>query len=217
MYYDDRSDFGAIIAGMVFLLISLLLIGIASLKAGFNLNFGMEWEIEAMGTVFTVLGILGLIITGFVIYKGFFVEGVLFGVIACWMIFFEPGVIFAIVLAVVLALIAVMSFLEKQKEIAILAVVLIVSVILIRATNNDTCVGIGGIVTVIAAIAVLVLTFLRWREVQNYIEDIENECLDNGCCPPGSDCHCKDDCPCEKECPCEDKHSCEKEKEEKKE
>ena len=187
MFYDDRSDFGAMIAGTVFMLVSLLLTGLIALRNGFDIDMGIDGQ--PMGVVFVVVGVLGLIISGFAMYKGFFTDGVMFAAVACMMIFYNPSLIMAIVFAVVFLLIAVMCYLEGQKDLAALNVILTATVILMKSTDSDTCTGIGGIVMLVAAVLVLIMGFMMWRDIQDYTAEIEDGYFEDDCC-------CEDECHC---------------------
>ncbi len=190
MYYDDRSDFGAIIAGMVFLLASMLLMGINAINFGFDLDFG--GTATDMETMYVVLGVLGIVISGFTIYKGFFVDGVMFAAVACWMLLFGPSVILSIVIAVVFVFVALMCYFEEQYDLVAMNVILAATVVLLLSTDNKTCIGIGGIVALVAGIYAIVLAFFRWRDIQDYTAQVENSYFEDECCCEG-ECHCEDE------------------------
>ena len=204
MFYNDKSDYGPIIAGLFFMSIIALTYG------AIGLMMGLE-KADLIGDIDPVMDyvvlIIGLIIAGFAMYKGYIVEGMTFGVVGLSVMFllvYSPvaGVIFAIAFLVL----AYISYYVGYIDLVIFDVLMAAASVLLMCIDGDNIYfTIGGIVMIIAGVISLYVCICDWKDVQDTLYEMEmamldmDDCCDDECCC--GDEECGDDC----ECHCHDK------------
>ena len=79
MFYNDRSDYGALVAGLFFMSIVPIAFGAVQVATGLGQN-DLIGTIPAAALYVTV--ICGVVIAGFALSKGYIVEGMTFAAVA---------------------------------------------------------------------------------------------------------------------------------------
>jgi len=215
MYNEDRSDFAAPI-------VAFLYIGFAAAMVGI---YGITAMIESVkanldSAIFYYVGVAGLVIAGFNLYKAYIPEGVTVGLVAFvafamqgmfrwqwvaaddYMLVVEGAFLAAaIALAILFAFTGVFSFLRGYLDLTIINGAMgFAAFFLIGWTGPKAVFIIGGIVAIIAAGIALYVAFCDWSFAQEVIEDIEDDfCCDDDCCceEHGEDCDCEECKPAE--------------------
>ena len=215
MYNEDRSDFAAPI-------VAFLYIGFAAAMVGI---YGITAMIESVkanldSAIFYDVGVAGLVIAGFNLYKAYIPEGVTVGLVAFvafamqgmfrwqwvaaddYMLVVEGAFLAAaIALAILFAFTGVFSFLRGYLDLTIINGAMgFAAFFLIGWTGPKAVFIIGGIVAIIAAGIALYVAFCDWSFAQEVIEDIEDDfCCDDDCCceEHGEDCDCEECKPAE--------------------
>ena len=198
MYNDDRSDFAAPIA--VFLYIALIFITITVYR------MCMSSEIPEIDmNISYVLGVGGLVLAGFNLYKGYLCEGFSAALFALFILVFDFGM--SIPVSVGLGvLFAFCAFVCYKVGVIDLAVIDLCAAILALLSHSvEMHPAMEALMCIIAFVPVciaLYVAYCDWTFAQEIIEDYEDELLGDEC-----DCGCGDEeCDCEEHpegCTCE--------------
>lgn len=198
MFYHDRSDYGAIIAGLFFMTVVALAYGAIGLVLGLD-------KAELIGNIDPIMDyvilIIGLIIAGFAMYKGYIVEGVTFAVVGLLVMFvLEYSLIAGIVMVVAFLVLAYISYYVGYLDLVIFDVLMAVACVLLICIDGESiCFTIGGIVMIIAGAISLYVCISDWKDVQDTLYEMEmamldmDDCCDDECCCGDEECHCHDD------------------------
>ena len=217
MYNEDRSDFAAPIVGFLYIGFAAAMIGlygitsmIESIKA--NIDSGL----------FYYVGVAGLVIAGFNLYKAYIPEGVTIGLVAfvaftmqnmfTWqltdylndkysLVVAGATLAAAIAFVILFAFAGVFSFLRGYLDLTIINGAMGFAAFFLTGWTGPKAVFIIGAIGAIAAAGVaLYVAFCDWSFAQDVIEEIEDDfCCDDDCC-------CDDEC-CEEhgeDCCCEE-------------
>ncbi len=216
MYNEDRSDFAAPIVGFLYIGFAAAMIGIYGITAVIesvkaNLDSG----------IFYYVGVAGLVIAGFNLYKAYIPEGVTIGLVAFvafamqnmfrWQYvgiddyaFQVEGAFLAaaIAFAILFAFTGVFSFLRGYLDLTIINGAMgFAAFFLVGWTGPKAVFVIGGVVAIVAAGIALYVAFCDWSFAQDVIEEIEDDfCCDDDCCCEDDECCCEEhgeDCDCE--------------------
>ncbi len=190
MFYNDRSDFGAIVAGMFYVIFVALLYGIMQIVKGFDMN--VDQAIYSDVGIQLTLTVIGLIIAGFTIYKGYLPEGITFGLVAA-SIPLQTDMVGGLIALILFIFVAVMCYLSGQLDTMALNILFGIGMFLTKSQQDqNTWVAVAGILMVLAACVALYICFMEWKNAQDCMDEIDSAMLD--------ECEC--DC---EECNCEDK------------
>lgn len=208
MYNDDRSDFAAPIA--VFLYIALISIVVTAYR------MCMSSEIPEINMDFSyVLGVAGLVLAGFNLYKGYLCEGFSAALFALFILAFDNiytydnglSIPFSAGLAILFAFSALVCYRVGVMDLAVIDACAAVLSMLSRSVDMHPAAE--AFICIVACVPVLValyVAFCDWTFAQEIIESYEDEFLgEEGCCD--DDCCCEEhgeDCDCEECKPAEE-------------
>ena len=205
MYSEDRSDFAAPIAA--FLFIALVTIMSMVYKICVSSEF-LEINIGSLA----VIGIAGLVIAGFNLYKGYLPEG--FSVALFSVYTFVLGTLSipaAVGLGIMFAFCALVCYTTGILDLAIInGCFAIISVFTLGTLQHPAAEAIVSILMIVPALVALYVAYCDWTFAQEVLESYEDEFLDDecDCCCDDPDCDCGDDCCCQEEhpegCTCDD-------------
>jgi hypothetical protein len=216
MYNEDRSDFAAPIVGFLYIGFAAAMIGIYGITAIIE---SLKGNLDS--NIFYYVGVAGLVIAGFNLYKAYIPEGVTIGLVAfvafamqnmfSWQYvgiddyaFYVTGAFLAAAIAFVIlfAFTGVFSFLRGYLDLTIINGAMgFAAFFLVGWTGPKAVFVIGAIGAIAAAGIALYVAFCDWSFAQDVIEEIEDDfcCDDDECCceEHGEDCDCEECKPAE--------------------
>ena len=214
MFNDDRSDFAAPIVGFLYIGFAAIMTGIYSFCGGAEI---FVYSLDS--NVFYYVGVAGLVIAGFNLYKAYIPEGVTIGLVA-FLAFTMQGMFTvigeddtfivgasagaAMALLVLFVLSAVICFLRGFIDLTVINGVLGAASFFVTAWSGPHAVFIiGGILCIVAAGVALFVAFVDWNFAQDVLESLEDDfcCDDDECCcdEHGEDCCCEECKPADEE------------------
>ena len=216
MYNEDRSDFAAPIVGFLYIGFAAAMIGLYGIIAIIE-----SFKANLDSNIFYYVGVAGLVIAGFNLYKAYIPEGVTIGLVAFvafamqgmfrwqWVDVNSYSLIVegaflagAIAFVILFAFTGVFSFLRGYLDLIIIHVTRgFAAFFLVGWTGPKAVFVIGGIAAIVAAGIALYVAFCDWSFAQDVIEEIEDDfCCDDDECCCDDECECKEhgeDCDCE--------------------
>ncbi len=216
MYNEDRSDFAAPIVGFLYIGFAAAMIGIYGITAIIE---SLKGNLDS--NIFYYVGVAGLVIAGFNLYKAYIPEGVTIGLVAfvafamqnmfSWQYvgiddyaFYVTGAFLsaAIAFVILFAFTGVFSFLRGYLDLTIINGAMgFAAFFLVGWTGPKAVFVIGAIGAIAAAGIALYVAFCDWSFAQDVIEEIEDDfcCDDDECCceEHGEDCDCEECKPAE--------------------
>ncbi len=216
MYNEDRSDFAAPIVAFLYIGFAAAMIGIYGITAIIE---SLKGNLDS--NIFYYVGVAGLVIAGFNLYKAYIPEGVTIGLVAfvafamqnmfSWQYvgiddyaFYVTGAFLAAAIAFVIlfAFTGVFSFLRGYLDLTIINGAMgFAAFFLVGWTGPKAVFVIGAIGAIAAAGIALYVAFCDWSFAQDVIEEIEDDfcCDDDECCceEHGEDCDCEECKPAE--------------------
>ena len=198
MFNDDRSDFAAPIAAFLFIALASAVFVAYSICAQSGIP-------QSDISLLIYLGVIGFIIAGFNLYKGYLAEGFsvgLFSLLVLALFNMALSIPAAVGLCVLFAFCALVCCMTGIMDLAIIDC--IAAIISITTLGVDLHASVDALVCIlgfIPAVIALYVAYCDWTFAQEIIESYEDEFL--GCDCEDEECDCgehHDGCCCEECC-----------------
>ena len=208
MYNDDRSDFAAPIA--VFLYIALIFITITVYRMCMSSDL-----VQIDMNLSYVLGVGGLVLAGFNLYKGYLCEGFSAALFALFILAFDYGMSIptAVGLGLLFAFCAFVSYKVGVMDLAAIDAFAAVLALLSRSVEMHPAMeALMCVVAFVPVFIALYVAYCDWTFAQEVIESYEDEFLGDDCCCEDDECCCEEHgegCTCEQCAPKDSEESSE--------
>lgn len=216
MFNNNKSDFGATIGGFLIVGFLALLLGITMWDLKFD--FTGETYFTYLGSLFSIVCIIG-IITGFIcLYKAFLTEGVTFILVSVCALSISGGIYgfpfvvgmpVAIAFLVAFVIAGFMGFREGYLDLAIINGLFGAFALGIFGFTYEPEAMVYlflGIFTVAAAAVSFYVALVEWMGAQDFIQEYEEAVFGCGCddecgcgCEDDDECECGENCTCNKD------------------
>ncbi len=190
MFNDDRSDFAAPIAAFLYIALAALLTMVYVICLDSSI-----WQRGMPLTYF--LGLGGLVIAGFNLYKGYLAEGFSVALFVLYVLAFDAGgsVPVAVGLGVLFAFCALVSYKTGILDLAIIdAIAAVSATLLVGVEVHESVRALVCILGFASVFIALYVAYCDWTFAQDIIESFEDDFLDDECdCedhPEGCTCEC---------------------------
>lgn len=183
MFEENRSDFAAPVAGHLFVGL------VATIACFFFFNIQCELTDFADVGLSQILGIVGLVIAGFNLYKANLLEGFMFGAVAVYSFTLDamhlPVTLLAI--AVLLVICAIVSYISGYIDLPIVCGCFAIAILFVAFDSQFKISIIPSLFFLGAAVVSFYLAICNWIFYQDLIEAYDD------CCCDDDDCCCCDD------------------------
>lgn len=189
MFEENRSDFAAPVAGYLYMGL------VATIACFFFFNAQVEIT-EFMGIGITsMLGMIGLVIAGFNLYKANLLEGFVFGVVSVYAFtlgsMHVPATFFALI--VLLVVCGIVSFLSGYIDLPVLCGCFALAILFLMFDPEFRFAIIPAIFFLGAAVVSFYLAICNWLFYQELIDEYDEFCCDDDCCCGDDGCCCEDE------------------------
>ena len=207
MMIDDRSDFAAPVAAFLYI----------AMVATISVAFGIckaNGSVEMDTSMFYFLGVGGLVVAGFNLFKAYLAEGFSTALFALLLLTMDAGysIPATIGLGILFFFCALVSYSCGIKDIALIDA--LTGVIVICTLGVEMHMAIVALVLILGAVPAVIAFYVaynQWTYAEEAISEYEDEFFGDECCCDDEECCCSEEhpegCECEEckgEAPAED-------------